>query len=382
MLKTTSWAALVLATVGTVPVAMHAGPFGLFGGSESKETTRAADNAVLQDVAGALRAANLQYRDVEIEYEDGTVTLTGFVADATQRARATQAVSHVPGVDNVINQMRVAGNLQAAAARGTGSTNGAVTPAVATRPANRSAKRGAIRQASFEDDFAADEFGAEEFGGEEFAAAPVSNQQVAQQIATALSQQNLSDYDIRIHYQDGIATLIGSVATEEQWQRATRAAGNVANVQRVVNRMQVGPARTAGVTPAGYRQDPPMDAPPGIDPGAGGPPMGPPPGWQPPPAPPQPYGHPGAGMANQAYSMPNLPAHAWPAQAAYPNSAQISYPQMYSASAWPYIGPFYPYPQVPLGWREAQLEWDDGFWHLNFRPRTSKWFWFVSPRNW
>ena len=25
----------------------------------------------------------------------------------------------------------------------------------------------------------------------------------------------------------------------------------------------------------------------------------------------------------------------------------------------PYIGPFYPYPQVPLGWRKVQLEWDD-----------------------
>jgi hypothetical protein len=32
----------------------------------------------------------------------------------------------------------------------------------------------------------------------------------------------------------------------------------------------------------------------------------------------------------------------------------------------PYIGPFYPYPQVPLGWRETSLEWDDGWWFLAF----------------
>ena len=73
---------------------------------------------------------------------------------------------------------------------------------------------------------------------------------------------------------------------------------------------------------------------------------------------------------------------AWPTYAQYPNSAAITYPTEYSASAWPYIGPFYPYPQVPLGWRSAQLDWDDGHWNLNFRSRTDKWWWFISPKNW
>ena len=31
--------------------------------------------------------------------------------------------------------------------------------------------------------------------------------------------------------------------------------------------------------------------------------------------------------------------------------------------------PFYPYPQVPLGWRRAILEWDDGWWYLDFADR-------------
>ncbi|MGI9517173.1 MAG: hypothetical protein ACR2NP_09015 [Pirellulaceae bacterium] len=31
--------------------------------------------------------------------------------------------------------------------------------------------------------------------------------------------------------------------------------------------------------------------------------------------------------------------------------------------------PFYPYPQVPLGWRKATLEWDDGWWYLDFGGR-------------
>lgn len=97
------------------------------------------------------------------------------------------------------------------------------------------------------------------------------------------------------------------------------------------------------------------------------------------PMPPMAMAHAGAGQVND---MPNLPDHAWPTYAQYPNSAAISYPTEYSASAWPYIGPFYPYPQVPLGWRSAQLEWDDGQWNLNFRSRTDKWWWFMSPKNW
>ena len=88
------------------------------------------------------------------------------------------------------------------------------------------------------------------------------------------------------------------------------------------------------------------------------------------------------GVAPASYTNPHLPSHAWPAYAQYPNSAAVSYPTQYSASAWPYIGPFYPYPQVPLGWREVSLEWDDGYWQLNFNKEKDKWYWILSPKNW
>ena len=89
-----------------------------------------------------------------------------------------------------------------------------------------------------------------------------------------------------------------------------------------------------------------------------------------------PAGHPVAMQGGQTYGagaprydQPNLPSYAWPSYAAYPNYAAVTYPKQYSPSAWPYIGPFYPYPQVPLGWRKVALEWDDGLWYLDF---TSK----------
>ena len=67
-----------------------------------------------------------------------------------------------------------------------------------------------------------------------------------------------------------------------------------------------------------------------------------------------------------SYENAQMPGYAWPSYAAYPNYAALTYPKQYSPTAWPYIGPFYPYPQVPLGWRKVTLEWDDGWWFLNF----------------
>lgn len=75
------------------------------------------------------------------------------------------------------------------------------------------------------------------------------------------------------------------------------------------------------------------------------------------------------GMGAPRYDQPYMPSYAWPSYAAYPNYAAVTYPKQYSPSAWPYIGPFYPYPQVPLGWRKVALQWDDGLWYLDF---TSK----------
>ena len=69
---------------------------------------------------------------------------------------------------------------------------------------------------------------------------------------------------------------------------------------------------------------------------------------------------------------PNLPNYAWPSYAAHPNYAQVTYPKYYKAGAWPNIGPFYPYPQPPLGWRKTTLEWHDGKWWLDFDDGSAK----------
>jgi hypothetical protein len=78
-----------------------------------------------------------------------------------------------------------------------------------------------------------------------------------------------------------------------------------------------------------------------------------------------------AGVAPARYDQPCMPNYAWPTTAAYPNYAAVTYPKQYSPTAWPYIGPFYPYPQVPLGWRKVTLEWDSGWWFLDFKDQPA-----------
>ena len=78
-----------------------------------------------------------------------------------------------------------------------------------------------------------------------------------------------------------------------------------------------------------------------------------------------------AGTSPVRYDQPHLPNYAWPSYSAYPNYAAVTYPKQYSPTVWPYIGPFYPYPQVPMGWRKVSLEWSDGWWFLDFKDQPA-----------
>ena len=244
--------------------------------------------------------------------------------------------------------------------------------------------------------------------------APNQNQIVADNVAKALRKANLAGFDINVACQRGVASLEGTVATPQQKQAVYEAVTQVPGVVRVdLSRLAVkqastrpaasqvqhanagmqhrAPARairpTSAQIAAAYSEEGELQAgpnegvPQGIPPGVAPRPM--PPGTQyPPPVAAPPYGYPAPSGPATMYDQPNYPNYAWPGYAQHPNYAAVTYPKQYSASAWPYIGPFYPYPQVPLGWRQAQLEWDDGYWNLNFRPRTDRWWWFLDYRNW
>jgi hypothetical protein len=254
------------------------------------------------------------------------------------------------------------------------------------------------------------------------------NQELANQIAQRLrSSGQLSGYKIGVKCQDGTAWLRGQVADEEQRSAALKLAFQTPGVTRVVNELKLTPA-TAGESTASdpvtspsqgrgeersaragllsrnplrgkanaahadrvassFASTPvetvsareevpePMTSLPRAKPmtqymamqpcprGPGGPNGGPLPMYT--------AAMNGTGAAPARYDQPCLPNYAWPSYAAYPNYAAVTYPKQYSPTAWPYIGPFYPYPQVPLGWRKVTLEWDDGWWFLDFKDQPA-----------
>lgn len=210
------------------------------------------------------------------------------------------------------------------------------------------------------------------------------DQQMAQQIANNIrSSGKLQGYSIGVKYRDGTAWLQGQVTDRRQMATAIALAQRQDGVTKVVNNLTIAGAQpaanvqlTSGISgqPAARPMAPmPVGrAMPAAAMAAAGAVAG---------APVMAAGGMGHGMGTPipshivgaggvmpaAYDHPHMPNYAWPSYAAHPNYAAVTYPKQYSASVWPYIGPFYPYPQVPLGWRKVTLEWDDGWWHLDFR---------------
>ena len=251
-------------------------------------------------------------------------------------------------------------------------------------------------------------------------------QAMANQIAAALKESGqLSGYRVGVQYEDGVAWLYGTVTDKRQMQAAVELTEQVDGVEHVINKLEVvpaerkpqfevptkgaresepslllttldasnespAPARASAPRPAARQASASMPArrsgmpmpmgqaqaeavrqasyagnqvqqascAPGCGPGGAG--YGSVPGAS---------GYVPGATGGVAYDNAQMPGYAWPSYAAYPNYAALSYPQQYSPTAWPYIGPFYPYPQVPLGWRRVTLEWDDGWWWLDFSHR-------------
>ena len=71
---------------------------------------------------------------------------------------------------------------------------------------------------------------------------------------------------------------------------------------------------------------------------------------------------------------PKMPPYAWPTYAPYNNYSRVAYPEAYPYNAWPFIGPVYPFPKIPLGWRAVKLEWQDGSWWFSQTATKHDWW--------
>lgn len=383
---------------------------------------------IITKLKGQQAAGVLQGFTLDLDVSDGRVLLKGRVSTAAQRDAVLSAADGVEGVSKVVDQLAVgtAATEPAAAELPTpvrlDPESGAAEKAE-THTAGFSLSKALAAQAPGKQDSFVQPAGATE------QAAPSSDAEVKASVVRVLSAAQksgeLRGFGLEVSSVDGDVLLKGRARTPEQKQIIMEMVRRVPGVRNVIDDITAQPEPTfqppapampatpakqvrhlqpvevqkvAGripnaangpVAPAAplpldqnvAAQGHPGNAAPGYPGQAGHPeqPQGPytPTGYAPggyvqggyaagtpvPTAPiPSGYGAP-------RYDAPNLPNYAWPGYAAYPNYAALTYPQQYSPTAWPYIGPFYPYPQVPLGWRKVSLEWDDGWWFLDFTDK-------------
>lgn len=300
----------------------------------------ASNQEVAEQIAANLRkGAQLQNYRIGVKFQDGTAWLKGHVSDQEQVQEVLRVVSATPGVKRVVNKLTI----EAAQTEDSQTESSTMTlriPGGSTAPENLSAAT--VKQHA-----------AQRYSGRASNPA-VRLQQVVDEQSTAVSEAQ----QVPISYETAPVQTVS--ATVEQPQVIPQEEMMTSAPQQMIPQRQY--ARSNQPLPMAYRASGAQRMMPApvqgayqnqaqMQQGSGNPmPAG---GY--------------AGVTPARYDQPNMPNYAWPSYAAYPNYAAVTYPRQYSPTAWPYIGPFYPYPQVPLGWRKVTLQWDDGWWMLDFR---------------
>ena len=313
--------------------------------------------------------------DLDLKVESGVVYLTGNVRSAAQHSLVVDAVQRTTGVNELVDELEVSGDSVKPAEKAESRPDFLLSQAVKQGPVDESAVVAA----------SADEASQQSTSGDVA---------ITDHIIGKLQQQmqagSLKGFDLDVTTAKGEVSVRGKVGSSEQKALVLDIARRVRGVRKVIDNVTVASSvrQVSNVEPSAppLQPVPQVGSMPVVGNGMAPRPFAPAmvanmqngaacyPGGEmaggPSGAPvPMQAGGAAYGMGAPRYDQPYMPSYAWPSYAAYPNYAAVTYPKQYSPSAWPYIGPFYPYPQVPLGWRKVALEWDDGLWYLDF---TSK----------
>ena len=191
---------------------------------------------------------------------------------------------------------------------------------------------------------------------EEMSAAE-ANQALADSVARTLKSAGVTQgANLNIVCIDGVVELTGTVTSENQRLDVLKTVQTVSGVGRIRDGLQVVNLMPTGgqvienmpVMRGGHHGGVVVDPAPVAAPGAVG----------------------------FEVNGPKMPHYAWPTYAPYNNFSRVATPEYYPYQAFPFIGPFYPFPKVPLGWRAVKLQWEDGHWYYG-RIATSHDYWRV-----
>lgn len=373
--------------------------------------------AVMAELQQHKAAGSLKGFDLDMQVEDGIVYLDGRVSSRAQRNLVAQAAANAVGAGNLVNNIQVVEQKEGKPSVSRKALPKTVTVAkplnkevpsadvkVAPAAANQAVPNSSEVKTKATGDRPVDIKAVQPAGGQGPAKPLMADADVTDEVISRLQELKASGklrgFELDVSTVNGDLWLKGQVASPDQKSMVLDAARRVLGVKRVVDDMQIVPAavRTASTgglepsmaqpspvpqayaaaapmmdpmpqgssMPTGQYQSMPQSFGPAMTTGA---PV-PAPAAAMPATPVPMQGGMAYGAGAPRYDQPNLPSYAWPSYAAYPNYAAVTYPRQYSPSAWPYIGPFYPYPQVPLGWRQVSLEWDDGLWYLDFTSKA------------
>jgi hypothetical protein len=185
----------------------------------------------------------------------------------------------------------------------------------------------------------------------------VANQKLAEAVAARLTSSNVSEgADVSIVTENGTVTVSGPCRTATQKTAILQEVRVVTGVKMVRDGLTVGMGiqQAQATGPGGMPPMNPMNMGPLVEPA--------------------PLGMPGGAMGDT--NAPSLPPYAWPTYAPHNNVSRVGYPTAYPYNAFPFIGPFYPFPKVPLGWRSVSMTWEDGHWWYG-RTSTPQDYWRV-----
>jgi osmotically-inducible protein OsmY len=305
---------------------------------QTKATTGdAAANKKLVDAIAAKLKDSEAAADTDLEFSasSGAVTIKGTVGSATQKTAILEIVRRVDGVKVVKDGLNVVAAKSIASTPQFSPTSinepmkvpdlTKVEPAKATEPVMKPVDLKA------------------------------ANQKLASTVMAQLKASGTAgNSDLDILANNGTVTVVGTTGSEPQKMAILDVVRRVDGVMVVKDGVQTKAAPKAmntGIMPVQA-----------VGPVAMNPPSAVPPAGMPgnPIIDPVPVG-PGGGLDGAA---PPLPPNAWPTYAPYNNLSRVAYPTAYPYNAFPFIGPYYPFPKVPLGWRKVTLEWEDGHWWL------------------
>jgi hypothetical protein len=179
-----------------------------------------------------------------------------------------------------------------------------------------------------------------------------SNQELADVVARQIrSSGKVHGYSLDIQTNLGVVTVTGSVASNHDREAVVDLVRAQQGVLAVRDRISVQDAATRPV--ADFEEPMPM------------PPSNVTEGPEQQVIEPEPVMDYAGGIAPYS-DAPVMPPYAWPAYTPYNNFASVAYQTQYPSGAWPFIGPPYPYPMIPSGWRRVTLTWKKGYWWMRF----------------